>query len=132
MSARGFFSRCLRCRSSATLAALPTEAQDSPEGARLRGQLFFDNIAGPDLSYDAARSAVEQAPDDVSARYALAAVQVLEGDFEAALENFLTVMQKDRSYADDGARQALLRIFEMLGDDPMVARYRARMFNLLH
>lgn len=116
----------------ATLRALPAEMQDSPEVAHLRGQLFFDKIAGPDLSYDDARAAVERAPDDVSARYTLAAMQVIGGDMEAALESFLAVMQKDRSYADGGARQALLKIFEMLGDDPMVARYRARMFNLLH
>jgi putative thioredoxin len=48
------------------------------------------------------------------------------------MENFLTVMQKDRGFADDGARKALLHLFDLLGDDPMVARYRARMFNLLH
>jgi putative thioredoxin len=41
-------------------------------------------------------------------------------------------MQTDRSYADDGARKALLRLFDLLGDDPLVARYRARLFNLLH
>ena len=116
----------------ATLDALPADAQDSPEVARLRSQLYFDKIAGPELSSDVARAAVEQAPDDVAARYSLAAAQVVEGDIEAALENFLTVMQKDRRYADDGARQALLRLFDMLGDDPIVARYRARMFNLLH
>ena len=29
-------------------------------------------------------------------------------------------------------RNALLRLFEMLGDDPAIRRYRARMFTLLH
>ena len=55
-----------------------------------------------------------------------------EATIEGALENLLLVMQKDRSFADDGARKALLRLFDMLGDDPAVTRYRARMFNLLH
>ena len=41
-------------------------------------------------------------------------------------------MQHDRTYGDDAARIALLKLFDMLGDDPAVTPYRARMFNLLH
>jgi putative thioredoxin len=41
-------------------------------------------------------------------------------------------MQKDRGFGDDAARTALLKLFDMLGDEPSVNRYRARMFNLLH
>lgn len=117
---------------AATLDALPADGQEHPEVSRLRGQLFFDRIAGANLTTGAAQAAVEADPDDLEARYRLAAVQAVEGDFAAAMENFLTVMQKDRKLADDGARQALLKLFDMLGDDPIVARYRARMFNLLH
>ena len=36
------------------------------------------------------------------------------------------------AFGDDAARVALLKLFDMLGGDPMVTRYRARMFNLLH
>jgi putative thioredoxin len=114
------------------LDGLPPEEQDKPEIAQLRGQLFFDRIAGTDLSPHEAAAAVERAPDDVAARYRLAALLAVEGHAEAAMENFLQVMQQDRGHADDGARKALLRLFDMLGDDPAVARYRARMFNLLH
>ena len=48
------------------------------------------------------------------------------------MDNLLLIMQKDRGFADDGARKALLKLFDMLGDDPAITRYRARMFNLLH
>jgi len=41
-------------------------------------------------------------------------------------------LQKDRGFGDDGARKALLKVFDILGDDPAVTRYRARLFNLLH
>jgi putative thioredoxin len=116
----------------ATLDALPADAQDNPEVSRLRGQLFFDRIAGPDLSTQAVLAKVEADPTDVDSRYRLAAIQAIEGDYESALENFLVVMQKDRKLGDDGARQALLKLFDMLGEDPIVSRYRARMFNLLH
>jgi len=62
----------------------------------------------------------------------LAAHQVVANDIEGALENLLLIVQQDRAFGDDAARLALLRLFDMLGDDPMVTRYRARMFNLLH
>jgi putative thioredoxin len=116
----------------ATLDALPPDAQDKPEVARLRGQLFFDRIAGTELTIEEAAAAVTADPGNLDARYRLAAAQVVEGDVEQAMENFLTVMQKDRKLGDDGARKALLKLFDMLGDEPGVARYRARMFNLLH
>jgi putative thioredoxin len=117
---------------AATLDSLPIEAQEKPEVAALRGQLFFDAIAGPKLSLADAEAAVAAAPDSLDARYRLAAVEVLEGRFEAAMENLLQILQKDRKFADDGARQALLKVFDMLGDHPAVSRYRARLFNLLH
>ena len=71
-------------------------------------------------------------PNDSDARYRLAACQVVGNDIGDALDNLLLVMQRDRKYGDDAARLALLQIFDMLGDDPAVTRYRARMFNLLH
>ena len=41
-------------------------------------------------------------------------------------------MQRDRQYGDDAARKALIKLFELLGNDPLVARYRGRMASLLH
>lgn len=51
-------------------------------------------------------------------------------DFEQALNHFLTVMQKSRSFDDDGARKACLAIFAMLGEPhPITHRYR-RVFSM--
>ena len=55
-----------------------------------------------------------------------------ECDEVNAMELLLALMKKDRSFGDDAARRALLRIFELLGDDPRVAQYRRRMASLLH
>ncbi len=115
-----------------TLDQLPVEEQEKPEVRRVRGQLFFDRIAlaaGPPA--EVARRAAA-APEDSEARYQLAAHQVMANDVENALENLLGIMQRDRKFGDDAARNALLKLFDMLGDDPSVTRYRARMFNLLH
>jgi len=115
-----------------TLDDLPPDEQDKEEVKQLRGRLFFDRVAlGADDPGVLAQRLTASA-DDSEARYQLAAHQVMGNDIEGALDNLLLLMQRDRKFGDDAARLALLRLFDMLGDDPMITRYRARMFNLLH
>jgi len=114
------------------LDALPAEEQDSIDVKTLRGQLFFRRIAADGAATEALAQRLSDAPSDSETRYRLAAAQVLSNQSEEAAENLLLLMQKDRKFGDDAARLALLRLFDMLGDDPLVNRYRARMFNLLH
>jgi len=115
-----------------TLTGLPPDEQDKPEIRQLRGQLFFDRIALDADDPAALTQRLSTDPADSKARYQLAAHQIMENDVQGALENLLLVMQKDRKFGDDAARLALLKAFDMLGDDPAVTRYRARVFNLLH
>ncbi len=111
---------------------LPEAEQNQPEIKQLRAQMFFDGIAGAGPQPDQLTARLAADPGDSEARYTLAATQVMHGDIQGAMENLLLIMQKDRGFADDGASKALLRLFDMLGEDPAVTRYRARMFNLLH
>ena len=48
------------------------------------------------------------------------------------MELLLQLMQQDRSFGDDAGRRGLLKVFELLGDDPRVSQYRRRMASLLH
>jgi putative thioredoxin len=57
---------------------------------------------------------------------------VTEGDIDTALELLLQLMQKDRAYEDDAGRRGLIKVFELLGDDPRVSAYRRRMTSLLY
>ena len=41
-------------------------------------------------------------------------------------------MMRDREFGDDGARKAILSIFDIMGDDPQVGKMRRKMFNFLH
>ena len=41
-------------------------------------------------------------------------------------------MKKDRGFRDDAGRNTLLKVFELLGDDPRVGQYRRRMATLLY
>ena len=64
--------------------------------------------------------------------YQLAARQMMNGQTEAALENLLTIMKKDRQFNDDAARKMIFKIFDSLGDHPLVANYRRKMMSLIY
>lgn len=57
----------------------------------------------------------------------------LTADYEKALQGFLDVMSRDRKYRDDGARKAMLMVFDMLGDEnPLTVEYRKRLTSALY
>ncbi|MDH3362278.1 MAG: thioredoxin [Gammaproteobacteria bacterium] len=116
----------------ATLASLPANERDKPEVATLRNKLFFAGQAAgaPDAAELAARLAAS--PGDHDALFKLAMRKVVEQDYVKAMELLLQLIQEDRSFGEDAGRRALLKVFELLGDDPRVSRYRSRMANLMY
>ena len=116
----------------ATLDGLPAAERDKPEVAMLRSHMFFEGqVAGaPDAADLESRIAAD--PDDLEALLQLALRRVVDQDYDSAMELLLQLMQKDRSYEDDAGRRTLLKVFELLGDDPRVARFRSRMASLLY
>ena len=61
--------------------------------------------------------------------YRLAIDELVRGEFERALEMFITILRDHRSYDDDGGRLACLAIFAYLGEDHTVTRNRRREFS---
>jgi len=116
----------------ATLNSLPADELAKPEAGKLRSQLFFaGQVAEAPVATDLeARIATD--PNDYQALLLLAFRRVVDQDYETAVELLLDLMQKDRSYDDGAARRGLVQVFELLGDDPRVSRYRKRMASLLH
>ncbi|AFL72875.1 thioredoxin [Thiocystis violascens] len=115
------------------LAGLPIELANDPEALALRGQLrFVDALENaPPEAELTARLTTD--PKDSEARYQLAAHQVLRGDYAGALEHLLELMKRDRAFEDDAGRRGMLAVFDLLGGSgDLVARYRARMMNILY
>lgn len=114
------------------LKILPEESQNDPEATRLKGGLKFAQANNPEMDYHALLAKADANEADSEEQYQLAVKLVLRGDFEGAAQRLLTLMMKDRQYGDDGARQSLLALFDVMGDDPVVGKLRRRMFTLLH
>jgi putative thioredoxin len=127
MAARGEIAEAL-----SAIDRLPIDLATEPEVLALRGQLRFASAldGAPSESDLAARVAAD--PTDSLARYQQAAYQVLRGEYEAALENLLTLMKRDRAFQEDAGRKGMLAIFDLLGAGDLVARYRAKMMNALY
>ena len=117
---------------TAALDTLPAQEQDDPEVRRLRDRLFFASQVTGATDVSELEASVAANPDDMEALHQLALRKVVDEDYDTAMELLLQLMQKDRGYGDDAGRLALLKVFELLGDDPRVGGYRRRMASLLY
>ena len=65
--------------------------------------------------------------------YLQAARAALKEDYETALQSFLEIVGRDRKYRNDGARKAMLTLFDRLGDEnPLTKTYRRRLMSTLY
>lgn len=69
--------------------------------------------------------------DDLNARHLLGLRLLGEGQAEAALEQFLDMLRRNRDFEDGLPRQALIEAFNVIPDAELVSRYRRQMAALL-
>jgi putative thioredoxin len=105
-------------------------AEERKEADRMIARLRLQSGAAQDLK--TLRDRVDGEPKNVAARFELA--QALAGveKYDEALKEFLAIVKTDRSFQDDGARKAMVQIFEVLGsDDPLTDKYRSELAAVL-
>ena len=101
-------------------------ADERKEADRLIARI---NLQGGAMQSEAAlREKVQAEPNNLAARFDLAQALAGQEKYQEALSEFLAIVNKDRSFQDDGARKAMIQIFEVLGsDDPLTDKYRSEL-----
>lgn len=116
----------------ATLDALPDAEKQKPEVVALRSHLYFEaQVAGVPAAAEL-EAALDANPEDHEALFRLGLRRVVDGDYDSAMALLLELMRRNRGFGEDAARRALLKVFELLGNDPRVGQYRRLMASLLH
>jgi len=120
-------------RAGEIIQALPRELREAAEAASLQALLEFSRAITDTPSAAELESMLDQDPKQSEPRYQLAARQLLAGDYDRALENFMLLLKQDRNYRDGAAQRGLLTVFALLDeDDERIPGYRRQMFALLH
>ena len=75
---------------------------------------------------------VEKNPNDHEANYDLAINFNTKGNYKAAINRLLSIIEKDRNWKDDKARKQLIEIFDALGQQTQVVNEgRKRLSSIL-
>jgi len=112
------------------IAGIP---EDTAGISKPQNRLTFIDMAAELPSLDELQTQLEANQDDLQLRCDLAIRLIVDDQAEAALEELLLVLKKDKSFEDELARKTMIRIFELLGKgDPTATAYRRKMFTFLH
>jgi putative thioredoxin len=113
------------------LEALPANLATDDRAVKARARLGFAALLENAPPPEVLDAAIAANPDDLRARHLLGAHHLVAGRSEAALEQFLEMLRRDRTYADGLPRQALIDAFRVVDDAALVGQYRRKMSALL-
>ena len=114
----------------ATLERISPAAEERKIADRLIARLQLQGDQSADET--TLRQKLAAQPDSMEARFELAQALAANEKFEEALSEFLNIVKSDRGFRDDGARKAMVQIFDVLPpDDPLIDKYRSELAKVL-
>ena len=110
--------------------------ENAPEHAAAQGELArieFAEVCRQRGGREACEQRLAGDPEDLDARYALACCLAAEGEYERALEEFLSIVSRDKGYRDQAAKNAMVRIFALVGlRSELADAYRRKLAAVLY
>jgi putative thioredoxin len=112
------------------LEKIPLVAEERKEADRLIARLNLQGGAAQDESE--LRAKLRSDPNNLEIRFDLAQTLAGKEKYEEGLAEFLSIIKANRSFRDDGARKAMIQIFEVLGSDHrLTEKYRSELAKVL-
>ena len=113
------------------LDQLPANLSESDAARKLRAQLAFATALNGAPTMGELTASLADNPDNLRARHQLGTRFLLHGDSAQALEQFLEVMRRDRTFDDDLGRRTLIQAFAVIEDPDLVSATRKKMAAML-
>ena len=113
------------------LDALPANLATDDRTVKARARLGFAALLQDAPPAETLAAAIAADPGDLRARHLLGVRQLVDGDAEAGLAQFIEMLRRDRAYGDGLARKSLIDAFRVVEDEDLVGRVRRQMSALL-
>jgi putative thioredoxin len=115
------------------IETLPDDVRNNREIDQLHDLLNFYLDIDPATDLDTMITQVKSSPDDIEARQLLTANYVLHQRYEDALNELVAIMDTDPGYNDNYAQKAMLKIFNILGNEhALIAKFRSNLKRYTH
>lgn len=115
------------------LRSLPVPLKSQPGIEGLLSHLLLAHTAHTAPEIDSLKSLLESEPDNLAARFQLAARFLGTDEMQSALDELLIIVQKDSAWQAGQAHKTLLHLLDWLGSEhPLVSRYRQALASSLH
>ncbi len=111
--------------------ALPANLATDDRAVRARARLDFAGALEGAPAADALDARIQANGDDLQARHLRGVQLLLDGQDEAALEQFLALLERDPKFNDGLPRKLLVDAFKVIDDAALVSRFRRRMSALV-
>ncbi|HEU0133835.1 MAG TPA: tetratricopeptide repeat protein [Allosphingosinicella sp.] len=116
----------------ALLDGAPESVAKDPAIARARAALELAAVAAPGVDTDGFERRIAADPDDHEARFELAGALMAAGNRDAAADQLLESISRDRDWNEGAARKRLLQLMEVVGlEDPWAGAQRRRLSAIL-
>jgi putative thioredoxin len=102
------------------------------EGEALWAEIDLRREARELGTVDDCRAAAEADPENLDLRLNLARALAAAGQHRDAMDVCLDLVEKDRKGTGEKARELMVRIFHLLGDDELLSDYRRKLSMLLY
>lgn len=130
--ARLLFERGDEADAVSLLGKIPLTAPESEAAQQLLAQVRLQQGGASAEEEEAYRKKLEADPNDLDARFELAQALAANGKYKDALTEYLEVVKKNRTFRDEGARKAMLEIFEVIGArSEMADHFRSELAKVL-